>query len=170
MIDNIRSQDWASSSLRSRIKQIGQAYEKLEAQEKAEVSDEAVADMLGLEVQQVRTALEKAHMFNVVHFETLLSSAGDGNVTLEETIRADVSQTPEEKLFRKEFSRMLAESIDKLSANERKILTLYYFEELMLKDIAALLNVTPARVSQIHSRALLKIRMDIEKYDRSGQA
>lgn len=164
VIDNIRQQDWASASLRSRIKQIGRAYEELESKQAGEATDDEVASMLGLDVQQVRGALEKAYMFNMVRFEALVSNAGDGNVTLEETLKSDSAQMPEEQLTQREFSQVLARSIEKLNDNERKIITLYYFEELMLKDIAAILKVTPARVSQIHSRALLKIRTDIETY------
>ncbi|MDL2217224.1 FliA/WhiG family RNA polymerase sigma factor [Christensenellaceae bacterium OttesenSCG-928-M15] len=164
IIDNIRSQDWASASLRNRIKQIGQAYEALEAKQGAPVDDEAVAEHLGLDVQQVRTALEKSYMFNMIRFETLISSAGDGNVKIEETLSDQDACTPEEELTNKEFANILKEAIDRLSDKERKIITLYYFEELMLKDIADILGVTPARVSQIHSRALLKIRVELERY------
>jgi RNA polymerase sigma factor for flagellar operon FliA len=59
-------------------------------------------------------------------------------------------------------------AIARLSPNERQVITLYYYEELMLKDIAQLMQVTPARVSQIHSRALLKIRTELEGYLQQG--
>ncbi len=166
IIDNMRKQDWASSSLRNRITQIGETYEKLAREKHAQtVSEEDVAQAIGLSVKQVRDALEKAYMFNVVHFETLLNGA---NSTIENVLAGADKDTPDSMLEGQEFKQVLMQAIEDLSENERKVITLYYYEELMLKDISALLNVTPARVSQIHSRALLKIRIVIERYIKTG--
>lgn len=172
IIDNMRQQDWASVSLRNRIKQIGRAYDELESDPDNPgypASEEDVAERLGLDVQQVRTALEKAYMFNMVHFETLVLSGGPNGGSFEDSLPGYEGDMPEEKLQRQEFSNVLANAISALSPNERKVITLYYYEEFMLKDIAKTLQVTPARVSQIHSRALLKIRTAVERYYQLAQ-
>ena len=160
IIDNMRKQDWASASLRSRIKQIGQAYDTLGC-EQDEAGEEQVAAAVGLDVKQVRAALEKAHMFNVVHFETILNN---GVACVENLLPESEESGPQRQLEKQEFKKILMNAIEHLSPNEKQIITLYYYEELMLKDIARLMQVTPARVSQIHSRALLKIRMELERY------
>ena len=165
IIDSMRRQDWAPASLRSRIKQIERAYEQLEA-EGADACDEDVAEILGLDVQQVRQASEKAYMFNILHFDSLLSSAVEHSETpfLDSISVADQQDHPDKLLEKRELTAVIAASIEKLTDKERQIITLYYYDELMLKDIAALMRVTPARVSQIHSRALEKIKKDIQVY------
>ena len=163
IIDNMRKQDWASASLRSRIKQIGQAYDDLGCSED-EVGEERVAAALGLDVQQVRTALEKAYMFNMVHFEAMLSNGSGASMTLENMLPENEEDGPQRRLEKQELKKVLSGAIDRLSPNERQVIALYYYEELMLKDIAKLMHVTPARVSQIHSRALLKMRIELERY------
>lgn len=163
IIDSMRKQDWASASLRSRIKQIGQAYDDLGC-EQDDVGEEKVAAALGLDVQQVRAALEKAYMFNMVHLEAILNNGAGGIMSVENMLPEDEEDGPQRKLEKQEFKRVLTNAIERLSANEKQVVTLYYYEELMLKDIARLMRVTPARVSQIHSRALLKIRMELERY------
>jgi len=167
IIDNMRRQDWASASLRSRIKQIGQAYDSLGCGED-EVGEEQVAEALGLEVHQVRAALEKAYMFNMVHFEAMLNNGAGGATSLENMLPEDEEDGPQRQLEKLEFKRVLQAAIDRLSPKEKQVITLYYYEELMLKDIAQIMDVTPARVSQIHSRALLKIRTELEKYLAAG--
>lgn len=163
IIDNMRKQDWAPASLRSRIKQIGQAYDALGC-EQDEDGERKVASALGLDVQQVRDALEKAYMFNMVHFEAILNAGSGSGATIENMLPEEEEEGPQRQLEKQEFKKVLMEAIGKLSGNEKQVITLYYYEELMLKDIARLMGVTPARVSQIHSRALLKIRTELERY------
>ncbi|MDO5111906.1 MAG: FliA/WhiG family RNA polymerase sigma factor [Clostridia bacterium] len=164
IIDSMRRQDWAPASLRSRIKQIDKAYEQMEASG-LEATDEDVAEYLGLDVRQVRAASEKAYMFNVLHFETLISSTVDGGDTyLDAMPGGDASAHPDKALEKQELKKSIANIINDLPEKEKQIITLYYYEELMLKDIAALLRVTPARVSQIHARALEKIKKGIRGY------
>ncbi len=169
IIDSMRKQDWAPASLRSRIKQIERAYDQLEA-EGGEACDEDVAELLGLDVQQVRQASEKAYMFNVLHFETLISNSGEGGETpfIDSVSGLNPDGHPEKLLEKRELSGIMSSAIDKLSEKERQIITLYYYDELMLKDIAALMRVTPARVSQIHARALEKIKKEIKSYFGAG--
>ena len=123
-----------------------------------------MAAALGLDVHQVRDALEKAYMFNMMHFEAILNSGAGGGTTLENMLPEDEEDGPQRQLEKQEFKRVLAQAVERLSEKEKQVVTLYYYEELMLKDIARLMGVTPARVSQIHSRALLKIRMELERY------
>lgn len=163
IIDNIRKQDWAPVSLRTRIKQIGDAFEALEMNNGGEVTDEQVAEKLGLDVGQVRSALEKSYMFNMVRFETLLQTNNNDTLRVVDAIEDDRALEPERQLDSKELKATLAKALSKLTDSERKVVALYYFEELMLKDIADLLGVTPARVSQLHSRALLKLRTALSK-------
>jgi len=158
ILDYMRSQDWASPSLRKKISAITNAYEAFENLNPGQPADKAVADSLGMNVEQVQRILTQTHMFNLVNFEDVLSS---GNPETE--LKGKDENTPEEELLNKERKRMLEEVIELLPEKERLVITLYYYEGLLLKEIAEILQVTESRVSQIHSKVLAKMRTKLEK-------
>ena len=153
ILDYMRSQDWAPPSLRKKISAITSAYEELENKNQATPSDQAVADSLNMPVEQVQKILTQTHMFNLVNFEDALGFAGSA-----EEITGQEENAPEKALVDKEKRAMLAEVIDSLPEKERLVITLYYYEGLLLKEIADILQVTESRVSQIHSKVLAKMR------------
>ncbi len=153
IIDHMRRQDWAPSSLRRKIQSISAAYSDLEKLFSRTPTDKEVATHLGMEEEKLQKVLEKAHMFNVLHFEEMLSD----DCALEYTVQ-DKSETSEEKLVNKEMKQVLGELIDTLPEKERLVVSLYYYEELTLKEIAGVLGVSESRVSQIHSKVILKLR------------
>ena len=158
ILDYMRSQDWASPSLRKKISAITNAYEAFENANPGLPADKAVADSLGMPVEQVHKILNQTHMFNLVNFEDALNS---GNQDVE--IKSKDEYTPEEELLEKERKQLLIEVIDALPEKERLVITLYYYEGLLLKEIAEILQVTESRVSQIHSKVLAKMRIKLEK-------
>lgn len=153
IIDHMRKQDWAPSSLRRKIQSISNAYNELEKVYARTPTDQEVADHLGMEEDKMQKVMEKAHMFNVMHFEEMLND----DYSLEHTIQ-DKSETSEEKLINKEMKQALGDLIDTLPEKERLVVTLYYYEELTLKEIASVLNVSESRVSQIHSKVIMKLK------------
>jgi len=158
ILDYMRSQDWASPSLRKKINAINTAYELYEAQNLNRSVDQDVADSLGMPVEQVHKILNQTHMFNLVNFEDAL-----GSMNPEAEIRNQDEKTPEDDLLEKEKKQLLVEVIDSLPEKERMVITLYYYEGLLLKEIADILQVTESRVSQIHSKVLAKMRSRLEK-------
>jgi RNA polymerase sigma factor for flagellar operon FliA len=158
ILDYMRSQDWASPSLRKKINAITTAYEVLESKNPGRIVDQEVADSLEMPVEQVHKILNQAHMFNVVNFEDALSSGGS-----EPDVRAPDDSSPEEELLKKEKMSLIADVIDGLPEKERLVVTLYYYEGLLLKEIADILQVTESRVSQIHSKVLSKMRIKLER-------
>jgi len=158
ILDYMRSQDWASPSLRKKISAINSAYETYENLNPGRPADQEVAASLGMPVEQVQKILTQTHMFNLVNFEDALSS---GNAEAE--IKNTDANTPEEELLSKERKEYLIEVIDSLPEKERLVITLYYYEGLLLKEIADILQVTESRVSQIHSKVLGKMRTRLEK-------
>jgi len=158
ILDYMRSQDWASPSLRKKISAITSAYEMFESKNPGGVVDQEVADSLGMPVEHVHKILNQTHMFNLINFEDAL-----GSMNPEAEIRNPDEKTPEDELIEKEKKALLAEVIDGLPEKERLVVTLYYYEGLLLKEIADILQVTESRVSQIHSKVLAKMRIKLEK-------
>lgn len=153
IIDHMRKQDWAPSSLRRKIQSITAAYSELEKQYARTPTDQEVADHLGMEEEKLQKIMEKAHMFNVMHFEEMIND----EYSLGQTI-PDQGESSEEKLVNQEMKQQLGELIDDLPEKERLVVTLYYYEELTLKEIANVLGVSESRVSQIHSKVILKLK------------
>lgn len=153
IIDNMRKQDWAPSSLRRKIQSISNAYSELEKVYGRIPTDAEVAKFLEMDEEKLQKILEKSHIFNVLHFEEMLSD----DYALEYTVQ-DKSETSEEQLIHKEMKEKLAELIETLPERERLVVTLYYYEELTLKEIASILTVSESRVSQIHSKVIMKLR------------
>jgi len=158
ILDYMRSQDWASPSLRKKISAINTAYEVFESKNPEGPVDQQVADSLGMDVDQVHKVLNQTHMFNLINFEDALGGANP-----EAEIRNRDEKTPEDELLEKEKKAVLIEVIDELPDKERTVITLYYYEGLLLKEIADILNVTESRVSQIHSKVLAKMKVKLEK-------
>ncbi|MDR2606114.1 MAG: FliA/WhiG family RNA polymerase sigma factor [Oscillospiraceae bacterium] len=153
ILDYMREQDWASISLRKRINSVITASENLSEKYQRPADDNEIATYLNLTVEQVREATRQSHIFNIIGFEDMVNEQG---IAIEAA--ADTELSPENTLLNKEFLQRLTELIEELPERERLIITLYYYEGLMIKDIAAILNITDGRVSQIHSKVLEKLK------------
>lgn len=152
ILDYMRKQDWAPASLRSKINRISQAAEILESRLGRSPMDREIAETVNMSVSEVQKLLEKTHMFNLMHFEDMVT---DSFSTKKFADAED--DDPEAIAQNKETNRILAEIIDSLPEKERLVITLYYYEEMTLKEIAAILKVTESRVSQIHSKVVARI-------------
>lgn len=155
IIDNIRKQDWAPSSLRRKIKAISNASDDLEHKLHRTPTDKEIAQHLGTTEEDVQKTLEKSHTFNIVYFEGM--TQGD---SLWES--ADPNEPMEERLENTELVNTLGQFIESLSEKERTVITLYYYEEMTLKEIAGILGVSESRTSQIHSKAVMLLRAKMD--------
>ncbi len=153
IIDQIRKQDWAPISLRQKIKRVEEGYHMLEGRHGRSVSEQEVADFIKMDVESVKKTLEEAHTFNLICLDEILV---DRLKSEEMTVSSD--DTPEEQVEAEELKSILAQYIDSLPEKERLVVTLYYFEEMTLKEIGLTLGVSESRVSQIHSKALMGLR------------
>ena len=159
ILDYMREQDWAPSSLRKKINAIAEVYERYESDHGAPPSDEDVAAAMGVNVSAVRKVMSKNHAFNLLYFD----DSNESGYALSDISGSKDGGEPENVLLKEELKNILTEVIDSLPEKERLIITLYYFEELMFKEIAELLHVSESRISQIHSKVLLKMRARLKK-------
>jgi len=157
IIDYIRSLDWASDSLRRRISAVNKAYSDLELNNSRPATEEEVAAEVGLTPEQVKDTVMKSHIFNAVSFEETLS-----NTSLAHKLVSNESESPDSMLMQDEVRRRLADFIDTLPKRERQVITMYYYEGFYAKNIADILGISTARVSQIHSKVINKMRERLE--------
>ncbi|HBU11507.1 MAG TPA: FliA/WhiG family RNA polymerase sigma factor [Clostridiales bacterium] len=160
ILDYMRKQDWISSSMRTRIKKVKQTYDSLSAQIGRQPSEQEVADVLDLTPNQVKEAVDNEYLYSIIHFESVISSnAGEEPIKVIDTLQdSDEDAMPEQHLEKKETLKLLTAVLDDLPENEKLVIDLYYRKELLLKEIAQVLNVSESRVSQIHSKAIKRIQ------------
>jgi len=158
IIDYLRKQDWIPRDIRKMSLKIENAYLELQAKLNGPPTDEEVADCLGMKMDEYKKILSQANSLIMLSYEELLSDVG-GFKEPTSSIKA-----PEQKIQENELADMITSTIDNLNEKERLIISLYYYEELSLKEIAAILSITPSRVSQIHTKALLKMKHTLSDY------
>jgi RNA polymerase sigma factor for flagellar operon FliA len=153
IIDSMRRQDWAPVSLRKKIKTVSAAISELEERFGRPASEEEIAEHLGMEVPELLKTLEDAQTLNILYIEELKSGGDAGREP-----GGSEGDTVSAQYERQELREIIASLIEGLPENERLVVTLYYYEEMTMKEIAMTLGVTEPRVSQIHSKVLAKLR------------
>ncbi|MBS3872641.1 MAG: FliA/WhiG family RNA polymerase sigma factor [Firmicutes bacterium] len=157
MIDAIRTISFSPRTVNERVKQFREVEDKLRAQG-MDISDEQVAREMGLSVAQVREVLGHIALRSLISLNRVLYSEEGEEVPVLQAVGSSSSPNPEAILEEADLQAKLAESLDKLPARDRQLLNLYYVEELTLKEIAAVFGVTEGRVSQLHARAIIRLR------------
>jgi len=159
IIDELRAMDWVPRSVRSRAREIETAYIDLENLLKRVPSDQEVAERMGITVKEFQDILAKLSYTSVVSFEELWVGGDreDGQSAIG-TIRDDTADDPVAVFESAEIKEILAQAIERLPEREKTVIALYYYEGLTLKEIGQVLGVTESRVSQLHTKAVLRLR------------
>lgn len=162
MLDEIRKGDWAPRSLHRKVRQVAEAIREVEAASSRDARDYEVAEKLGISLDEYHHILQDASNHRIFSFEDLPT----GSDSFAEGLHGR-SATPEDELEHDEFRGSLARAVGNLPERERLVMSLYYDEELNLREIGVILGVTESRVCQIHSQALLRIKTRLQAW-RSG--
>jgi RNA polymerase sigma factor for flagellar operon FliA len=164
IVDELRTMDWVPRSVRARAREIERANRKLEAQLQRVPTDEEMAEELQLSVEGFQDRLLQIYNSNLVALDEMWY-AGDGNgdqVSLLETLPDDHAADPETVIDRNELRDRIADAIAALPEREKLVIALYYYENLTLREIGEVLGVTESRVSQLHTKAVLRLRSRLE--------
>ena len=159
IIDELRAMDWVPRSVRSRAREIEGAYVKLENSLRRVPTDQEVADHMGISLKEFQDILAKLSYTSVVSFEELwVGGERDEGQNAIGSIKDDTAEDPVAIFESAEIKDILAGAIDRLPERERTVIALYYYEGLTLKEIGQVLGVTESRVSQLHTKAVLRLR------------
>lgn len=158
IIDQIRSLDWAPRSLRSMARKVGAAKEKLRQQKGAEPDTDEIATELGTTAEHVEDTISQIQTAQVLALDNYLPSEEKEDVRKVDVTSNTAAPDPSTLAQRNERQERLVTAILELPDQMQKVLNLYYFEELTLKEIGAVLDVTESRICQIHSAAMKKLR------------
>ncbi|HMD50624.1 MAG TPA: sigma-70 family RNA polymerase sigma factor, partial [Bryobacteraceae bacterium] len=161
ILDSLRGLDWAPRQQRKRSKQIEAAIAAAEQRLHRAPSEEEVAQELGVSIKEYHEWLVDIRGVNIGSLETV-SPEGDARSLLK-YISDDEENWPSRLLERSELQHLLAEAIEKMPATERTVISLYYHEELTLREISKIVNLHESRISQLKSQAILRLRTYIRK-------
>ena len=158
ILDQIRKMDWIPRTLRQKQKKIDQAYQKLELEHGRAGTDEEVAEEIGITADELANWQSQTKVTNLISLDEFLEQGAEVRV---DTDASSHFQQPERVMEREEMKEVLIQTLEKLTENEKKVITLYYYEDLTLKEISHILEVSESRVSQLHTKALQKMRQKL---------
>lgn len=156
IIDGLRKEDWLPRSAREKAKKLESQIEKLEQKLMRHATPEELADYTQLSVEEVYQTVQEHFFSNILSIHEQQDQEESEGKTF--AIRDDDTRTPEQELTHKELLVELGRNIEKLSEKEQLVLSLFYTEELTLTEIGEMLELSTSRISQIHSKALFKLR------------
>ena len=162
ILDQIRKMDWIPRSLRQKQKKIDAAMSKIEAETGKAATDEEIAAELGISLDELNNWQGQAKMTNLVSLDEF-TEEGTETAKMEAVGNARFEH-PEEAVEKEELKKMIVEALDTLTEKEREVVVLYYYEEMTLKEISMVLEVSESRVSQLHTKALNKMKLKLGDY------
>lgn len=154
IIDHLREIDWLPRSVRQKAKELEKAYSELENELGRSVSDQEISDRLGVTVEEFHKKISTVSTYSLVSLDDLLEQKRE--IADDDGILAAPDQMEGEEL-----KEALIDNIKLLPDKERRIVELYYFEELTYKEIGKILSISESRVSQLHTKAILKLKIKI---------
>lgn len=157
ILDDLRSQDWVPRVVRTRAREVERALEGLGAKLHRTPTDSELAAEMQISVDDLRELYGQLRLTSVVALDELVSTREPGN-TVADALPDDGAVDPVSMLVDQDNRRQLAEAISQLAERDRTVVSLYYFERLTLAEIGKVLGVTESRVSQLHTRAVLRLR------------
>lgn len=160
ILDQIRKMDWIPRTLRQKQRKLEQALTALEIRLGRPATDEELAKELEISVSELENWQNQTKLANITSLDEYMEQGSE--VKMDPTAAPKFEQ-PEEVVERKELKAMLEKALETLTENERKVILLYYFEELTLKEISKILEVSESRVSQLHTKALRKLKDKLGK-------
>lgn len=161
ILDQIRKMDWIPRSLRQKQKKIDAAMSKIEAEKGRVATEEELAQELEISVEEYNNWQGQAKVANVVSLEEFAEAGSE--IKMDATKNSHFEQ-PETAVEKEELKIKLAQSLEDLTEKEKNVIILYYYEELNLKEISRVLEVSESRVSQLHTKALSKMRAKLGDY------
>lgn len=163
ILDQIRKMDWIPRTIRQKQKRIDAAIKEIETQYGRSATDEEIARILGISDEEYLDWQSQMKITNVVSLNEFLEQGSEVSNEAGST-KSAAFDSPEEILERDELKKMLTQALELLTEKERKVIILYYYEDLTLKEISNILEVSESRISQLHTRALQKMRGRLGEY------
>jgi RNA polymerase sigma factor for flagellar operon FliA len=164
ILDQLRSLDWVPRSVRQKSRRLERAYGEVEQRLGRTASEDEVADSLGLQIEKFHELLNQVRGISLVNLEEIrgTNSDGDRTGTYADIVEDVNSENPFASLKLTEMKTVVADTIGALPEKERLVVSLYYYEDLNMKETGGILGITESRVCQIHTKAVLRLRAKLK--------
>ncbi len=161
ILDQIRKMDWIPRTVRQKQRRIENAIKQVEARVGRTATDAEVAEELGIDDEEYSQWQCQLAVTNVISLNEFINQGSESGLIESHQLKID---GPEVVMEKAELKKTLADSLEQLTEKERKVILLYYYDELTLKEISNILEVSESRISQLHVRALKKMRKKMGRY------
>lgn len=161
ILDHIRKMDWIPRTVRQRQKKLDEAVKRIEMRTGKNASEEEIAQEMGISEDELTVWQSQLKITNIVSLNEYVEQ---GTEPVMDARNNSHFIQPEEKIQENELKKVLKDTLEFLTEKERKVIELYYYEELTLKEISKVLSVSESRISQLHTKALLKMRKKMGNY------
>jgi RNA polymerase sigma factor for flagellar operon FliA len=168
ILDELRRMDWYSRSMRKKVQDIEKAITHVEARESRPAEDKEIASALKMTLEEYYDTLAYIHRVSLVSLDEFIKDEVNSNSSkksFQDSIRS--TDDPEENIAKIELKQVMADAIKKLSEKEQMVISLYYYNELTLKEIGHVLGLTESRICQIHAASVVKLRSRMKSYYNS---
>lgn len=158
ILDQIRKMDWIPRSIRQKQRKMDQAYQSLEIRHGRAVNDGEVALELDISLEELESWQNQTKVTNIISLDEFMDQGSESNI--EQPLTATFDQ-PDKIVEKQELKELLAKTLETLTEKEKTVIILYYYEELTLKEISRILEVSESRISQLHTKALQKMKIKL---------
>ena len=167
ILDELRGVDWYSRTIRKKVQNIEKAITKVEKRESRSATSEEIAKELNIDIEDYFKDLKQINGATVLSLDHLIhnnQNSSDKSLSFKDQVKDENYVSPEEEYRNKELKNILVKTIKTLSEKEQLVVSLYYFDELTLKEIGKTLDLTESRVCQLHTALILKLKTRIESF------
>jgi RNA polymerase sigma factor for flagellar operon FliA len=167
IFDELRSIDWVPRSIRQKTREMEDTVRKLEAKLGRAATDDEIAGEMNISVEEFQKLILNISGTSILSLNDVWNANEDNDkVSIVDSIESPSSLNPDTIVEKEEIKRVIIEAISELPEKEKKVLVLYYYEDLTLKEIGAVLGVTESRVSQLHTKAIMRLRTKLTSFKR----
>lgn len=163
ILDQIRKMDWIPRTIRQKQKKIETVIKEIEQETGHSATEEEIAEKLGISNDEYADWQSQMKITGLVSLNEYMEQGSDVSQDVGRNTAARF-ESPEERVEKAELAKVLGEALELLTEKERKVITLYYYEDLTLKEISNVLEVSESRISQLHTRALQKMKVQMGNY------
>lgn len=156
--DELRRIDWVPTHIRRKSKRFSRALKELENKLGRSPTDEELRERLELSEEEFKDFLQQVNIPENVSLERFIAPQSKDKFQLRDMLEADVETEPDKMVAYSQMKEVLGTAIEKLSKKERLVVTLYYYEDLTLQEIGEIMELTAARISQLHTKAIFRLR------------
>lgn len=165
VLDELRRLDWVPRSVHEKARKVQEVMLHLEQLKGCIPTEDDMAEAMNLSVEEYQELLSEIRPATFVCLDSVRGSEGDDGPRNGDVLADDHAASPRDQTATRELAKIIAERIEELPEVQRKVLALYYFEDLRLREIAEVFGVTESRICQIHAQAILALKAFLRKHD-----